>query len=622
MTITDHRRPARARATSGRRRRCRRRRSTTATRHRSSSARSSAPTSTATSPASGSTRRPRTPARTPARCGAAPARCSRPSPSPARRRRAGSRRRFPNPVADHRQHDLRRSRITRRSGTTPAPTPTSHTAVDNPPLHALAERCRRRQRPVRVQHGDDVPDQHLQLRELLGRRRLHDDAAARHDAADDHARGSRPSAQTNVDPATPVTATFSEAMDPATISSSTGSAEGGAPAAGTFELRDPSNNLRDRDGHLRPVDQDRDAWFRRAASRCRRPIPRSSRAARTDPRVKDVAGNAMAANRDLDVHDRGRTAAAGRLPVLDLDAGASCRSRWTTAIRARSSSEPSSGRTFPGFITGARFYKAALNTGTHVAALWTNTGTLLAIATFSGESASGWQQVSFPTPIAIAANTTYVISYLAPNGHYPGQDGYFATAGVDNAPLHALQERRRRPERRLRVQHDERVPDRDLPVGGVFRRRRVQHDERPGRHRADREIGEPVRRRLRRADDHQRHSSPSWRRWTRRRSSRRTSSCARRRARSCRRRCRYTAATNTATIVPTASLAYSTTYTGVVKAGGEGSRRQRDGRRLHVDVHDLGAAAAAADAGPGRPGPGRDVDGEPVQHLLRGDPAR
>ena len=49
--------------------------------------------------------------------------------------------------------------------------------------------------------------------------------------------------QTNVDPATPVTATFSEAMDPATISSSTGSAEGGAPAAGTFELRDPSNNL-------------------------------------------------------------------------------------------------------------------------------------------------------------------------------------------------------------------------------------------------------------------------------------------------------------------------------------------------------------------------------------------
>ena len=109
-----------------------------------------------------------------------------------------------------------------------------------------------------------------------------------------------------------------------------------------------------------------------------------------------------------------------------------------TAIRARSSLGTKFRSDVPGFITGARFYKAALNTGTHVATLWTNTGTLLGSTTFSGESASGWQQVSFPTPIAIAANTTYVISYLAPNGHYPGQDGYFATAGVDNAPLHAL----------------------------------------------------------------------------------------------------------------------------------------------------------------------------------------
>ena len=92
----------------------------------------------------------------------------------------------------------------------------------------------------------------------------------------------------------------------------------------------------------------------------------------------------------------------------------------------------------PGFISGARFYKAAQNTGAHVASLWTNAGALLGTATFSGESASGWQQVSFPTSIAINANTTYVIAYLAPNGHYPGQDSYFATAGVDNGPLHAL----------------------------------------------------------------------------------------------------------------------------------------------------------------------------------------
>ena len=44
-----------------------------------------------------------------------------------------------------------------------------------------------------------------------------------------------------------------------------------------------------------------------------------------------------------------------------------------------------------GFITGLRFYKASANTGTHVAHLWTNTGTLLATATFTSETGTGWQ---------------------------------------------------------------------------------------------------------------------------------------------------------------------------------------------------------------------------------------
>ena len=71
-----------------------------------------------------------------------------------------------------------------------------------------------------------------------------------------------------------------------------------------------------------------------------------------------------------------------------------------------------------GSITGLRFYKSSANTGTHVGHLWSNTGTLLASATFTGETASGWQQVTFPSPIAITAGTTYVASYYAPNGHY------------------------------------------------------------------------------------------------------------------------------------------------------------------------------------------------------------
>src|SRR4029078_10969237 len=44
-------------------------------------------------------------------------------------------------------------------------------------------------------------------------------------------------------------------------------------------------------------------------------------------------------------------------------------------------------------ITGLRFYKGPDNTGTHVGHLWTGSGNLLAEATFTGETASGWQEV-------------------------------------------------------------------------------------------------------------------------------------------------------------------------------------------------------------------------------------
>ena len=52
-----------------------------------------------------------------------------------------------------------------------------------------------------------------------------------------------------------------------------------------------------------------------------------------------------------------------------------------------------------GTITGIRFYKGPQNTGTHVADLWSATGTLLATATFTNETASGWQQVNLSTPV-------------------------------------------------------------------------------------------------------------------------------------------------------------------------------------------------------------------------------
>jgi len=48
-----------------------------------------------------------------------------------------------------------------------------------------------------------------------------------------------------------------------------------------------------------------------------------------------------------------------------------------------------------GSITGMRFYKGAGNTGTHTGNLWNASGTKLATATFTNETATGWQEVSF-----------------------------------------------------------------------------------------------------------------------------------------------------------------------------------------------------------------------------------
>ncbi|MCK1607107.1 DUF4082 domain-containing protein [Bradyrhizobium sp. 166] len=88
-----------------------------------------------------------------------------------------------------------------------------------------------------------------------------------------------------------------------------------------------------------------------------------------------------------------------------------------------------------GDITGLRFYKGPSNTGTHVADLWSSTGTLLATATFSNETASGWQQVNFATPVTITAGTTYIASYHTA-GTYSADPNLFASS-VTNGPLTA-----------------------------------------------------------------------------------------------------------------------------------------------------------------------------------------
>jgi hypothetical protein len=226
----------------------------------------------------------------------------------------------------------------------------------------------------------------------------------------------------NVNAAANVTATFSEAMDAASVNGS------------TVELRDPANALA-------PA-----TVSYNAASFTATLDPTASLAAgvtytarvrggSADPRVKDLAGNALAA----DVTWTFTTAAAPPATNYSIWAPTATPTNplendgdaVELGLKFRSDSN--------GVITGVRFYKGSpANGGTHVGHLWTSSGTLLGTVTFASETASGWQQALFPTPIPVIANTTYVVSYFAPQGNYAADLNYFASSGAVNGPLRAL----------------------------------------------------------------------------------------------------------------------------------------------------------------------------------------
>ena len=87
-----------------------------------------------------------------------------------------------------------------------------------------------------------------------------------------------------------------------------------------------------------------------------------------------------------------------------------------------------------GFITALRYFKGAGWTGTRTGDLWSDTGTLLATVTFSGESASGWQQAELSQPVAVTAGMTYVVSYFSSSGDYSFTQNAFAGT-VASPPL-------------------------------------------------------------------------------------------------------------------------------------------------------------------------------------------
>jgi len=147
--------------------------------------------------------------------------------------------------------------------------------------------------------------------------------------------------------------------------------------------------------------------------------------------VKDVAGNGLAQTTSSAFTTSAPTVAVslwnnGGIPsILDTGAGPS------VELGTRFTSDAN------GSISGLRFFKSPGDTGPHTVSLWSSTGVLLARAVSTSETASGWQQVNFSTPVTISAGTTYVASYHSTSGHFAMTVGGYAsplTSGVLRVP--------------------------------------------------------------------------------------------------------------------------------------------------------------------------------------------
>jgi hypothetical protein len=90
-----------------------------------------------------------------------------------------------------------------------------------------------------------------------------------------------------------------------------------------------------------------------------------------------------------------------------------------------------------GQFTAVRFWKSADETGPgpHVGRIWTASGQIVATVTFTNETASGWQQQALVSPVAVQANTEYLVTVNTQN-YYPDTQSAFV-AGLVNGHLQA-----------------------------------------------------------------------------------------------------------------------------------------------------------------------------------------
>jgi hypothetical protein len=92
-----------------------------------------------------------------------------------------------------------------------------------------------------------------------------------------------------------------------------------------------------------------------------------------------------------------------------------------------------------GTVTGIRYFRGPTDTGAHQGSLWSGTGALLASGTFAASSTSGWQDLSFATPVAVQAGVEYRASYYTTTGSY-AVDLNSLSEEVTNPPLSTVAE--------------------------------------------------------------------------------------------------------------------------------------------------------------------------------------
>lgn len=82
-----------------------------------------------------------------------------------------------------------------------------------------------------------------------------------------------------------------------------------------------------------------------------------------------------------------------------------------------------------GYVTEIKYYKFVDSTAEHSAHVWDENGTLLASATFTAETASGWQSVELATPLAISAGQVFTVSVFSTDWYYPDESFPSMTSG-------------------------------------------------------------------------------------------------------------------------------------------------------------------------------------------------